>query len=221
MEPTKRHLTLTLIVSLYVAGCSGGSLTGPRLDAGSDVGAGSDVDASPGGDAGFCSGNPRGGAEIPTTHRPTAIACSSPTVRGPAVPAGGTQTCGTNADCANDAGSLFTTCLQGHCSFDHCVTDADCGAGGACVCATDYYGGSEIYHANICVTAACHVDADCGPNGYCSASLGYCGSFLGFYCHSKADTCVDETKDCVGCGNACVYSPTIGAFTCGMNICAG
>ena len=127
----------------------------------------------------------------------------------------------TNADCANDAGSLFTTCLQGRCSFDQCLTDGDCGNGDACVCASDYYGGNTAYHANVCVPANCHVDTDCGPGGYCSASHGYCGSFQGFYCHSKADTCVDETKDCVGCGNACVYSPMVGAFTCGTNICAG
>jgi hypothetical protein len=214
MEPNKRHLMLLAFASGCLAACSGGSLTGPRLDAGSDV------EPVSGDDAGNCSGIPRSGTEVPTTHRPTAIACS-PTTNGPPVPDGGTQECATNADCANDAGSLFTTCLRGRCAFDQCLSDADCGNGDVCGCASDYYGGLGEYNSNVCVTANCHVDADCGPGGYCSPSQGgHCESFTGFYCHTKADTCVDQANDCV-CGDICVYSPTVGGFTCALEICGG
>jgi hypothetical protein len=129
----------------------------------------------------------------------------------------------TNADCANDAGSQFTICLRGRCAFDQCLTDADCASGDVCACTiAGAYLGIGAYYGNVCVTANCHVDADCGPSGYCSASHGgHCGAFTGFYCHTAADSCVDETKDCVGCGDICVYYPTVGAFTCGMELCGG
>ena len=72
------------------------------------------------------------------------------------------------------------------------------------------------------VPANCHADSDCGVGGYCSPSRGYCGSFQGFYCHTPSDTCIDATSDCQSCGeNACIYSPAVGAFTCGAAICAG
>jgi len=215
-----RNLLLTTIVALGMASCNGAPLGNVKLDSGTGTDARSVVDTGVQADSGICSGDPRGGAEVPTTHRPTAVACTA-SKRSPAPPDGGTATCTTNADCASDAGSFFTTCLRGRCSFDQCLSDADCGAGGVCACAADYYGGNAAYHANVCVRGNCRVDADCGAGGYCSASHGYCGSFQGFYCHSKADTCVDETKDCTGCGNACVYSPTVGAFTCASIGCAG
>ena len=218
-----RHLLLTTVVGLGVAGCNSTQLTSGALDSSAGIDTGSPADSgvqADGPEGVVCSGDPHGGTEVPSTHRPTAIACS-PSTRSPAAPDGGTAICTANADCASDAGSPFTTCLQGRCSFDQCLTDADCGTTGVCACASDYYGGNAAYHPNVCVPANCRVDGDCGPGGYCSASHGYCGSFQGFYCHTSADTCVDETKDCTGCGNACVYSPTVGAFTCGTNICAG
>jgi hypothetical protein len=215
-----RHLFLTTVVALSVAGCNGVPLTNGKLDSSTGIDMNLQADTGVQADGGICSGDPRGGAEAPTTHRPTAVACSA-SARSPAPPDGGTPACTTTADCASDAGSLFTTCLHGRCSFDQCLTDADCGTSDVCACASDYYGGNVAYHPNVCVPGNCRVDGDCGPGGYCSASHGYCGSFQGFYCHSKADTCVDETKDCTGCGNACVYTPTVGAFTCATNICAG
>ena len=218
-----RHLLLTTVVGLGAAGCTSTQLTSGTLDSstGIDTGAPADTGVQVDGAEGVvCSGDPHGGTEVPNTHRPTAIACS-PSTRSPASPDGGTAICTTDADCASDAGSLFTTCLHGRCSFDRCLTDADCGTTDVCACASDYYGGNAAYHPNVCVPANCRVDGDCGPGGYCSASHGYCGSFQGFYCHTSADTCVDETKDCAGCGNACVYSPAVGAFTCATNICAG
>jgi hypothetical protein len=167
-----------------------------------------------------CSGDPRGGHEVPTEHRPVAVACA-PSSRSPAAPDGGAPSCTTDADCANDAGSLFTTCLHGRCSFDHCLSDDDCGGNGVCSCANSYYGGNASYHANVCVPSGCHVDSDCGPNGFCSPSVGTCGYVTGYQCHGPADSCVDAAKDCVGCGNSCVYSPEAGGFGCGSSLCNG
>jgi hypothetical protein len=160
--------------------------------------------------------------EVPTEHRPTATACN-PTANQPPLPDAGVSSCTSNADCATDGSyTLYSSCLHGRCSFDACLTDADCGPNAVCACSTDYYGGNAAYHPNVCVAANCHTDGDCGTGGYCSPSRGYCGSFQGFYCHTPADTCVNATTDCQSCGeNACIYSPAIGIFGCGTSICAG
>ena len=214
---------LVVAVSLAALGCTSG--TPLCADGGSNGGSGGEGGSGQAGGGGqsagpaICSGNPRGGVEVPMEHRQAATACV-PSTRSPAVPSGGLASCATDADCANDAGSAFTTCLHGRCSFDQCLTDADCGTG-VCACASDYYGGNGAYHPNVCVPATCHVDADCGVGGFCSPTHGYCGTFGSFHCHGKADSCVDATKDCANCGNACVYDPTVGAFICGMEGCAG
>jgi hypothetical protein len=156
----------------------------------------------------------------PAEHRSTATACSPS--KAPPLD-GGVLSCTSNADCVPDGGLDYwgyNTCLHGVCSFDQCLTDADCGSG-VCGCSSDYYGGNAAYHPNICVPSNCHVDADCGAGGYCSPSRGRCGTFEGFYCHTAADTCVDATMDCTLCGNACVYAPTVGAFVCGGSVCGG
>jgi hypothetical protein len=158
---------------------------------------------------------------VPAEHRAVATACS-PSNAPPLD--GGAMSCTTNADCSPDGSAAwnYNTCLHGVCSFDLCLTDADCGSSYVCACSSDYYGGNAAYHPNICVPSNCRVDADCGAGGYCSPSRGYCGTFQGFYCHGPSDTCVDATADCAACGiSACVYAPTVGAFVCGSSICAG
>jgi hypothetical protein len=204
------------------AGCSSTPLnstgTGGATATGGAIGTG-------GSPAGGCSGSANHNtAEVPSLHRATAIACA-PSTRAPAPPDGGLLSCTRNADCAADgAATIFGTCLHGQCSFDQCLTDADCGATDVCVCANDSYGGNAQYHANFCVPANCRVDSDCGPGGYCSPSPSYCGSYSGYYCHTAADSCIDAIKDCSACttvGPACIYAPAVGAFMCGSAICAG
>jgi hypothetical protein len=226
-------LVAALIVVVHPA-CSSHTSLGP--DAGPpppDGGGGQAPDSSTvdtgGGDV-ACPGTTgaAGQGETPTEHRAVAAACT-PSTRTPPPPDGGLTTCTSNADCMADGGTPFTapftTCLHGVCSFDQCLTDADCPNGGVCGCASDYYGGNAAYHPNVCVPANCHTDADCGAGGFCSPSRTYCGSYTGFYCHGPQDTCVNPTVDCAGCpgttGNACVYAPTVGAFVCGQNICGG
>jgi hypothetical protein len=169
---------------------------------------------------GGCSGTAKVGAsEVPAEHRATAAACAPS--RNPLAD-GGFASCTSDADCAFDGGlAAFSTCLHGSCTFDHCLTDADCSPTEVCACSSDYYGGNTAFHGNVCVPANCHVDGDCGPVQYCSPSRGRCGSFLGFYCHTSKDSCVDATKDCGTCGNSCVYAPTAGAFVCGSVVCNG
>jgi len=222
--PSGRILLLLAASAAAVVACDSRSLDnrgdgspGGSRGGGGGGGTGS-VDASSDACSGTVGAITRG--HVPTEHRATAVACS-PSTRAPAPPDAGLMSCTSDADCATDAAfTYFNACLHGTCSFDQCLTDADCGTG-VCACASDYYGGNAAYHPNVCVRGNCQVDADCGPGGYCSPSHGYCGSFEGFYCHGPSDTCVDSTADCGGCGNACLYAPTVGAFVCGTNICAG
>jgi hypothetical protein len=98
---------------------------------------------------------------------------------------------------ARDAGWRF------ECSYDHCLSDADCG-GHACGCrggAFSYgapYSRSATLGENTCFSGNCRVDGDCGPNGYCSPSTYVCGTAWGyhdFYCHTASDECIDDS-DC-------------------------
>jgi len=131
----------------------------------------------------------------------------------------GQISCTTDTDCRSDGGTGLAgvgTCLSGHCSYDFCLTDADCGADEACVC------GSSYDYPNVCVPTGCHVDSDCGDGGYCSLSrtgLGSCG-ITGFHCHTPNDTCVNA-DDCCGGAPLCVYAPTSGTFVCAAPVCAG
>jgi hypothetical protein len=176
------------------------------------------VDPGPPDGSSICPSQIPSGVRVFPDHRATAKTCA-PTSN---LPDAGGQPCGADVDCATDAGfpaSLFTHCVERRCSFDYCLTDADCGAQSVCVCSSDYYGGNSAYHANECVPADCHTDADCGATGYCVPTRGSCGSFTGFHCMKATDPCVDAATDCAGCGftlPACVYSPIAGEFVCGQ-----
>lgn len=151
--------------------------------------------------------------EVPSSHRPVPTTCQ-PSLVWPGGPDPTLIGCTTSADCIVDGGSGLFTCLNGHCSNDQCLTDADCGATGACACAR-----STIQH-NFCIPANCHADSDCGPGGYCSISADSCGS--GVFCHTPKDSCVDPAIDCASCGIAapgCVYAPGTGTFVCGSSAC--
>jgi hypothetical protein len=165
---------------------------------------------------------PPSSGEVPSEHRATASACAASAP--PPLPDGGIPTsCTTDTDCTTgDRTDFYRTCFKGQCSYDGCLTDADCGSTGVCACSSDYYGGNLGYHPNFCVPANCRIDSDCGAGGYCSPSRGTCGTFQGFYCHTPADSCIDATKDCATCGqNDCLYSPATASFSCGASVCLG
>jgi hypothetical protein len=163
---------------------------------------------------------------VPVNHRATGMAC--PEERGPGMiqPAcdseGFVLVCENDSDCtAGDNGRceplpFSPVGCQVGCSYDECFKDTDCPAGQPCDCrasATDNT-------ANVCVSGSqCQVDADCGPGGYCSPSGGY-GTFgcdVAYFCHTAADTCVDDT-DCEAPG--CQYDSTAGYWRCGGKGCA-
>jgi hypothetical protein len=235
MKSFERNASLLVMVGIgFVAlgagGC-GGSLTPPGSGTGGSAagttgeggttGTGGVILLGTGGAAGapaVC--NPPRSGEVPNEHRATAPACKPSTQ--PPAPDGGIPSCASDSDCTANPSSLYRYCVHGQCAFDQCLTDSDCGATGVCACSSDFYGGNSAYHPNFCAGANCRVDSDCGSGGYCSPSRGYCGTPQGYYCHTAADSCVDPATDCASCGyNACTYSPSVGAFTCGSSICAG
>jgi len=192
-----------VVVSLALAGCSGGALGTTSPDAYDPgflhaCGSQSTVSAS----------------EVPPAHRALATACA-PTpadandifiYRASGIP------CTSDEQCRPDGG-LPGYCLRGACTIDQCLTDDDCG-GGVCVCSTASVPTEIVENLNYCVKGNCRTDGDCGPAGYCVPSAGIC-SGGGFFCHTEADTCVDPTIDCPSsCISACTYFPSRGAFAC-------
>jgi hypothetical protein len=181
-------------------------------------------------DAGLCEGTAvwAGSRAAPVEHRSQSVTCEPSATPLPPIDAA-TVSCTSNMDCQTALGNTAATCLQQQCTFDQCLTDKDCLAGEACICAGDNGGGDRIVR-NTCVPATCHLDSDCGAGQYCTPSRGYCGGVAGLYCTTKKDTCVDFTTDCA-CGgsyvnggekdNACVYAPQVGYWVCGAVTCSG
>jgi hypothetical protein len=99
------------------------------------------------------------------------------------------------------------------CVYDQCTTDMQCGPG-PCQC-------GDV--ANSCLAGNCHVDSDCGNGGYCSPEIDPCQGFtLGYYCHTPADTCIDDT-DCtntppIGRGS-CQFDGDAGSWQCDPALC--
>jgi hypothetical protein len=238
MKTSQRHILGISAVALLAGHCGGSvSRTGAKNAGDSDAadsGFSTDPDSTApssddGGfsldDSGMCEGTARhdGAPGVPSEHRAAAAGCTaSPAFVPPPGDAGPVSIpCSSDADCSPD-GSFSSTpfCLDGSCNHDQCLVDSECPTGQLCLCGTNA-GGGWTSHANRCVPANCRVDADCGPNEYCSPSRGYCGGVSGYYCHTSADTCVDDVTDCACGGNACVYEPTVGHFLCGTSVCMG
>jgi hypothetical protein len=64
------------------------------------------------------------------------------------------------------------------------------------------------------VSGDCRLDADCAC-GYCSPTEGtrcvYETGFVGYYCHTRTDTCINDS-DCDG--GLCEYSPLLDHWAC-------
>jgi hypothetical protein len=159
---------------------------------------------------------------VPANHRVQEATCA------PSMPGGA---CTTDADCieGNGFGSLLhgtctTTSAGQMCDYNTCTTDASCPAP-TDVCSCQGQSGNITNTGSACVPADCHTDADCGPGGYCSQTPAFCGGALGWYCHTCADTCVEDT-DCPadpnpGAGPFCAFDPTVGHWSCAYTQCAG
>ena len=228
-----------LVTCLAAWGCGG--LAAPLLEkARGDAGMGTGGSTAPSADA---AADPArllgdgGDARVPKRHRAESLPC--PQGRGPGsftnfcdldLDAGfppGESGCTLDSQCAAGlAGRCLTIwgpmppgCL-GQCSYDQCLSDADCSDNVPCECRTS----ESAQDANLCAAGGnCRIDADCGPSGYCSPSeIGElcacegsrpCGEH-GYFCHTPNDTCFED-EDC-GLGEECSYVLLSQSWACAV-----
>jgi hypothetical protein len=127
-------------------------------------------------------------------------------------------TSGTNGRCVMSGGGV----VDCSCTYDTCTHDTDCGAGRTCACHGSPY---TFGQGNTCMPGNCRVDSDCGPGGYCSPAWdpNSCGSLGGYYCHTAADQCIDDT-DCAASPNGpavCTYSTSTKRWECTISPACG
>ncbi len=159
--------------------------------------------------------------KVPVNHRPDDSECMEPAAPGACDETGVPTSCTADSQCtATDGGETDGRCIPDgpiagcHCTYDTCSGDTDCPTGQLCVCHGSPYTSGE---GNTCRAGNCRVDSDCGPQGYCSPSpSGGCGSVGGYYCHTAADTCANDS-DCGELGeDTCIWSSTDGRWECQM-----
>jgi hypothetical protein len=177
-------------------------------------------------------------ATTPSLHRPTGTVCAEPRAASTGqllncyapywCPDGGQSgpcvdsncTGGTNGRC--ECFEPPTACgTRTICTYDDCTSDADCGAGMACLCReTTLPSGlaatTSAARRTVCVTASCRVDSDCGSGGYCSPSPSpYCTEWftVEFHCHTPTDECLNDA-DCGQPNSYCTYDGTRGHWAC-------
>jgi hypothetical protein len=100
-------------------------------------------------------------------------------------------------------GTKRTIPAHNECVYDDCTSDDECRRTGeyepraelVCTCAPE---------RNTCTFANCRKDSDC-PSPFT------CGGW--HYCHSAADACRDDAKDCKS-GENCVYSWDVKHYIC-------
>jgi hypothetical protein len=221
-----RKLSWVERVALSVGVLSLAACGGSTLSTGSDGGDGGEKkDAPSSGDgAGDAAGD--AGHEVPLNHRPNDSQCAQTPAPGTCMlqNVGGQCsqdsqcTSGTNGRCIeNNGGALFCQC-----TYDTCTQDTDCPTGDLCVC----HGSPYTFGAgNTCMMGNCRVDSDCGASGYCSPTVGTsgCGSVGGYYCHTAADQCVNDS-DCSGSMSGpelCEWSATNNRWQCTMELLCG
>ena len=161
--------------------------------------------------------------KTPEKHRTAHAPCSrvdtpaSPTVTyGPKAMEPPGPACASKADCKANANGR---CSRGHCTYDGCYEDKDCGKT-VCECH------EEGIHGYYCKGGDCAVDSDCGDKGYCSPTWGMeCGAFtgvIGFFCHTEKDECTDD-GECVKEKQKgyCAYDSEKKHWRCGYGQCVG
>jgi hypothetical protein len=166
---------------------------------------------------------PEKAAKVPEKHRTTHGSCPSADTPAPGTVTYGPKAitppgpaCKSKADCKDKANGR---CSQGHCTYDNCYEDKDCGKT-VCECRQDGINGY------FCKGGDCAVDADCGANGYCSPSWSMtCGAFsgvVGFYCHTASDECTDDSE-CVKetVQGYCAFDSAAKHWRCGYGHCVG
>jgi hypothetical protein len=209
-----RLSTLAIATVLVACSSSSSSDSTSNTDAGPDSGTESAVDA--GGD----------GAKTrePKIHRPTAVDCPTDRAVGTAGSPRTGDKCESDAECTAGKNGRCESSLQGNvCSYDECFTDADCGSAGVCGCRQD-----QLYGANVCYKGNCRTDADC-PTSWCSPSAvnvstscttGIPVGVVGFFCHTAADECTDDS-DCPSATGTCTFDVDKLHWACRALLCFG
>jgi hypothetical protein len=155
-------------------------------------------------------------ARVASAHRGSATACPTDRPPGPGgLPAG---SCTKDADCTAGKNGRCLVDIGGKvsCSYDECVADTDCGTG-VCDCRN-----KQNREANTCIKGNCRTDGDCkgqscSPSGvhvdpYCTGGIPI-GSY-GWFCHTAADECLDDT-DCKALDfGACVLDTDVVHWKC-------
>jgi hypothetical protein len=158
---------------------------------------------------------------VPKQHRPSASTCAPSTGTGGGICGGGggpPGSCKSDADCTagtnghcdiSGGGALICMCF-----YDTCANDSDCTTGGPCACQGTPYQAQS----NNCAPGNCKVDADCGAGGFCSPSegtTGCSGGLDGYFCHTAADECIDDTDCPTSSGpKVCNYDKTKAHWVC-------
>lgn len=162
-------------------------------------------------------------AKVADKHRDKHASCSRDDTPAPTAVTYGPKpheppgpACKSKADCtANKNGR----CSRGHCTYDNCYEDKDCGKA-VCECSDDGIRG------HYCKQGDCAVDSDCGSNGYCSPTWGMsCGAFtgvIGYYCHTADDECTNDSECVKGKEQGyCAYDTDLKHWRCGFGHCVG
>jgi hypothetical protein len=224
-----RFVTLTVAASMMTAACNRPQSDPlvvvpdsrpPPANVNDAGGGGSIATADPTG----TSPPPASTQKPPEVHRAGGETCdSSPPAPGNADPKTGGE-CQKDADCKVGKNARCRFQPGGHaiptnrCEYSMCFTDDDCKAGTVCSC-----GGSGGVRSS-CLPSNCRVDADCKETGFCSPSFGDapyggCWTYAGYYCHTNADTCSNDS-DCQTNGDTsktCSYQSSLGHWACVAN----
>jgi hypothetical protein len=225
MRPSPRTPIRTLIpaLGLLLAACGSGSSggTGGSASTGTTGSGGSTSTA------GSTSATSTGSAmaKVPQNHRAMASPCTA--ARTPANAGNAQGSCQMDADCTKGMNGRCVAFLgqASHCSYDDCAVDKDCGSASVCDCRN-----LANFDANTCFHGTCVVDADCAGS-YCSpsavgigpdCSTGIALGSFGFFCHTPADECVDDT-DCSSMADdkACIFEVDKMHWACHQLACTG
>ncbi len=157
---------------------------------------------------------------VPMFHRTSDSACTTVAPAGNCSLGPGIGACSMDGDCTTGTNGRCVESIGGarfcRCSYDTCAHDTDCPTGQLCAC----HGSTYLNGGNACFPGDCRVDGDCGAGGYCSPSQSTtgCGGLGGYYCHTAADTCIDD-GDCTGGGiQMCAYSTTSHHWECSARL---
>jgi hypothetical protein len=157
----------------------------------------------------------------PDNHRPEEVECDRERPPTEFLPEPGSpeSLCSTDADCTEGENGRCSPMRFGwDCTYDLCFTDEDCD-GSVCGC-----GAGNSSDNNVCYSGGCNTDSDCAEGSWCSPSFGECGLFSGvvaYFCRTPEDTCLND-GDCTELGSGyCMFSDSVGHWSCSYSQCAG